>query len=143
MNMAAIEIQYRAPARVAIAVRQAQQRLEAAAARTSRIRRVLWDWLAAAAIVLAFLVLQGWLERRDLEDRLARVKAERDSFFTDKAQLASALAERVAMQPGGVYYVIEADSSQQAQAKLQHITLTLGAAHYDLMDKETPRAWLP
>jgi hypothetical protein len=141
MNLAAV--QYRAPARIAINLRRAQQRLEWAAIRTARIRRVLWDCLAAAALVLAFLVMHGWLAQRELEEQLRRAKAERDSFFTDNAQLRSALAERMTIAPGGVYYVIEAGDTEEAQAKLQHITLTLGAAHYDLFDKETPKAWLP
>jgi hypothetical protein len=141
MNLAAI--QYRAPARIAINLRRAQERLQSAATSTARIRHVLWDCLAAAALVLGFLVAHGWLVQRGLEEQLARARAERDSFFTDKARLESALAERMAIAPGAVYYLIEAGDTQEAQAKLQHITLTLGARHYELFDKETPKAWLP
>lgn len=138
------DLQYRAPARVAIAARHVQQRLARFMTRTAAVRRVIADWLGAIVLVMAFLLVHGWLARQELKDELAHTLLERDGLFTDRARLQTQLAERTALQnTGGMYFLIEADSSEEARDKLTRASVLAATYGYELSGRETPKAWLP
>lgn len=132
-----------APPRIAIAliaarirIRTLRIRLAPAIARARHAGRVIAPWIAAAAFVLGYLLVCGYLDRQDLADENSRLKTERAALRLEKAELESMIAELHASRTQKLVYLIEADTTTEAKEKLARMAMMVAREHFDLIQEK-------
>lgn len=112
--------------------------LKAQARAAVRTWQRVQPWLAAAAFVLTYLVVNQWIAAMDLRDTLRETNAANVELDADNQRLKDELAELTASRTRKLFYIIEGGSTQEAKDKLSRLALMLAAEHYQ-MDQEGRR----
>lgn len=108
--------------------------------RARRLLEAVWrawframPWFAGAAIVLAYLLICTWLDRRDAEASFETATRAITVLQRDNTRLRSRLAEREAVNgTRPLFYLIESDSLDAAADKLRQVAMTIAGDAYDM-----------
>lgn len=89
-------------------------------------------WLAGAAVVLAYLLVCAWIDRRDaVADASVAFKAV--AFLQqENRSLRSRLVQRDMTSTRNLFYVVEGETLDEAATKLQRLSLAIAGDAYDM-----------
>jgi hypothetical protein len=148
MQMRLQDLEYHAPARMAIRISRAraiaralQQRIEVSP-RTRALLEASPYWLAAIAGVLAYLLLAAWMQNAELRAQLRARELEQARLTERASDLEVAIAEAAATRGEPLYYVLEAHTPTEARDKLQRLGLLISKRHYELSE-QLPQLVMP
>jgi hypothetical protein len=114
-------------------------RLAVLRAHLRRIWEALAPWLAGAALVLAYLLVQQWIEATDTREALRASNAANVELDFEVQRLKDDLAEANSNRTQKLIYLIEADSTREAKDKLSRLALMVAEQHYNLSLAEARR----
>lgn len=123
---------FRAPARLAIQLIGLRPRIEALRDHCVQAWRHVMPWLAAMALVLAYLVAASWMDQDQLSTSLGAADQRVARLSAANSSLRTTVAELKARRPGTVFYVLEGQNVDDVKAKLARVALQLADEHYRL-----------
>ncbi len=90
-------------------------------------------WIAGLALVLTYLLICTWLEKRDAIADFGTAVQAITVLQQENAQLRARAAELEAMSGNKtLFYLIEGGSLEQAAAKLQRVAMTIAGDAYNM-----------
>lgn len=139
--MSAASFRYQRPARLVILESDLRRRVDALCTRwapTARIALRIWQraapWLAAFAVVLAYLLVAAWLENQDLRVKVRELHVAALELDLENAQFEAQISDMAATRDVPLFYVIESGSTREAQDKLQRLAMLVAQQAYALGD---------